>query len=367
MKGRRWPMAESPLRGPDVQDFTAWRSGCHRLLPEDVSMPIDGFGDGTRLGSSVAGRDCAAASIRSRIRSPMPWQVLARAYACRRPARPSSECWARIFRTASINSSPFSATWNRSACKPALRDRRRDDRPARAHRVHDLGRVARPVERVVDAVGNQADVEGLIIARRARPAGASPGHGRWGGTGTASRLSHQGSSTASRTRPTTTIEASGNVVTQPVHQLPVDAVLQRADVAEIGAGQVARSAGARPAGSSGCWARNGVGAPCGTWWIRPAASGIAATALRPAAARRRRSGRPPAPPPAPARGSRPAARASKARSRRCCSRPTRRGEAGRAGRDNAGTTSPARAASGRAAICHQSRIDRAIGRMPSRG
>ena len=47
--------------------------------------------------------------------------------------------------------------------QPALGDRRRDDRPARAHRVHDLRRAARPVERMVEPIGDQREVERLVV------------------------------------------------------------------------------------------------------------------------------------------------------------------------------------------------------------
>ena len=124
------------------------------------------------------------------------------------PARPSSEWLARILATARDELVVVFDDVKPLGMQAALGQGRRDDRPARAHRVHDLGRVAGPVERMVDAVGNQADVKRLIVARdlvlRAPAQGVNVGAGQEPGTGFPPGLP-----TASRTCPTTTIDASG--------------------------------------------------------------------------------------------------------------------------------------------------------------
>ncbi len=226
---------------------------CHHSPAEDPRFMWIGWSDRKSRASAApnqaswtdASTECG--SIRSRIRSLIPWQELAVANAWRTAARPSSESRSRICRTAPMNSSAFSTTWNRSACSRhsgiAVATIGRPEPIASMILVglHD------PVERVVDPVGNQRDVKSLVVPRqvllRAPAQGVHVGAGQKPGT-----RSHQGSATGFFTRPTTMIEAFGNVRADLVHQLPIDPVLQRTDVAQIGARQVREiRAAARPA------------------------------------------------------------------------------------------------------------------------
>ena len=176
-------------------------------------------------------------SIRSRIRSPIPWHVFARAYACRKPARPSSDAGQGSVRTASTNSSPILGDVKPLGMQAAFGERGRHDRPARAHRVHDLGRVADPVERMVHPVGDKRNVEGLVIA----------GEGFLGAP--ADRM-HVGPRQEPRAFvPPRLVDRVANPAdhddrgvwkrrADPVQELPVDAIFERADVAEIGPRQM---------------------------------------------------------------------------------------------------------------------------------
>ncbi len=120
--------------------------------------------------------------------------------------------------------------------QPALGNGRRHDRPARAHCVHDLRRVARPVERMVDPIRNQADVEGLVIAgeRVLGPPAYSVhvGPRQKPGATVPPRLAGRFDSPHHHDRRAGTRQAHA------IHQLPVDSIFERPDVAQVGTPQV---------------------------------------------------------------------------------------------------------------------------------
>ena len=201
-------------RGPNARRSSGIRTtlppggaDCHRPLTKVEPNPSDsGSGAARPFGSR---RDAAPASSKSRIRSPISWQVFARAKACRSAARPSSERRSRIRTDGTYELGFVFDDVEPLGVEATLGDRRGDDGPSRAHRVHDLGRVARPVERMVDPIGDQADVECLVILGRVPPGAAIPVACTFGRDKNREQPSHQASPSASRTRPTTTIEASG--------------------------------------------------------------------------------------------------------------------------------------------------------------
>ena len=325
-------------------EFTAWRRGCHRLLPGDA---LRSGVEKRHLRATAASRLSGATGPRSDrefARRPHGTYWPGHTHGAGRPGRRPSR-WARILRTAPINSSAVFGDVKPLGVEAALGDRRRDDWPARAHRVHDLRRVAGPVERVIHAIGNERDVERLVIRREVvlrAPAQRMHVRARQEPRARRStRACRPGRAPGQRRR-----SRRRERLADPVHQLPVDAVFERADVAEIRARQVRqigrgpgrtderlrgpKTTSVRRAGR-GEFARPLPG-PSDLKLIGPQAR----HADRQVGQANHR----------PLQLADPLGRAGpvQARSRRCCSRPTHPGEAGRAGEDNAGTTSPARAA-----------------------
>ncbi len=182
--------------------------------------------------------------------------------ACLRPARPSSECRARITRTAAVNSSTFSTTSKRSAC-----------RQHSGNAVATIGR-PEPIASMI-LVGLHTRLNGWSTRygikqtskpdniARSPPAGASPARGRSAAKGTASTPP-----TRARTplpalgpRPRSTLAENPGSAWSKAPNPPGPRASRHS---QIGAGSWARSSGACAGRSSGSCARNGVGVPWGT-------------------------------------------------------------------------------------------------------